>query len=43
MMMAEISLAPADITIPSYDVGQPIPDTHHVSPMAEDEIMLLWS
>lgn len=43
IMMAENSLAPVDITIPSYDLGQPIPDTLHVSSAAEDEIVPLWS
>lgn len=40
-MMAENSLAPADTTFSSYDLGQPIPDTSHVSSMAEDGIVEL--
>lgn len=42
-MMAENLLAPADIIIPSYDLGQPIPDAPHVSLTAEDGIVPLWS
>lgn len=42
-MMAENARAPANIPIPSYDLGQPIPDLPHVSSIAGDGIGLLWS